>query len=133
MCGKRKGGISERKKIHVSKVSHVSSAIMGFSSIKYYKGSEKEVLLQAISKAWTARGTVSSFSGFCVASGKFDVFVASSHNGIWDIAPFIPIVEEAGGKVSDWKGSPLSIENKRSNMVVSNGLIHDEVIKMLSS
>ncbi|MBL1211379.1 3'(2'),5'-bisphosphate nucleotidase [Geminocystis sp. GBBB08] len=57
---------------------------------------------------------------------------------IWDHAGGSIIVEEAGGKVTDMYGKPLDFAsdskmNDNRGVVVSNGLIHDVVIKALNS
>ena len=41
----------------------------------------------------------------------------------WDIAALFPIVEEAGGKMTDWDGG---INLNRSDVVASNGLVHEK-------
>ncbi len=46
----------------------------------------------------------------------------------WDVAALKPIVEEAGGRFSCWDGS-TSIH--KPDVLVSNGLLHDEVLHML--
>ncbi len=48
----------------------------------------------------------------------------------WDVAAGSLIVEEAGGKVSDFTGAPLSVEE--GIIIASNGLIHDEIIAVLA-
>ncbi|HBV98812.1 MAG: hypothetical protein JL50_11830 [Peptococcaceae bacterium BICA1-7] len=45
----------------------------------------------------------------------------------WDVAAGIILVEEAGGRVSDLTGGPLSLDNYIS-IAASNSLIHDELI-----
>ena len=57
---------------------------------------------------------------------------------IWDHAAGAIIVEEAGGKVTDMTGKPLdffsdSKMNDNRGVVVSNGKIHDLVLKALKS
>jgi 3'(2'), 5'-bisphosphate nucleotidase len=57
---------------------------------------------------------------------------------IWDHAAGAIVVEEAGGKVTDMYGKPLDFAtaskmNDNRGVVVSNGLIHDSVIKALNS
>jgi 3'(2'), 5'-bisphosphate nucleotidase len=56
---------------------------------------------------------------------------------IWDHAAGAIVVEEAGGKVTDMNGKPLDFAtaskmNDNRGVVVSNGLIHDSVIKQLT-
>ena len=48
---------------------------------------------------------------------------------IVDFAAGIPIVEEAGGKITDFKGNPLT--PKTSDVIVSSGKIHAELVELL--
>ena len=43
----------------------------------------------------------------------------------WDIAALFPIVEEAGGKMSNWSGT---IDLSRSDVLASNGIVHEKVL-----
>ncbi|MBI4115333.1 MAG: inositol monophosphatase [Candidatus Omnitrophica bacterium] len=69
-----------------------------------------------------------------VACGRFDGFWESKLM-TWDIAAAHLIVEEAGGKLSDFSGKPLSLRNLKNELVLqtvaSNGFIHEEMIKVL--
>lgn len=64
-----------------------------------------------------------------VACGRFDGFWELKLFP-WDVAAGILIVEEAGGKITDFKGFPTDIYSKE--IVASNGKIHDEMIKVLN-
>jgi len=48
----------------------------------------------------------------------------------WDTAAGLVILEEAGGRVSDFGGHPFSIYGKQ--IIASNGKIHDEMIAVLT-
>lgn len=50
----------------------------------------------------------------------------------WDFAAGLLIVEEAGGKVRDIDGSLVDITAK-SGILASNGIIQDELEKLLKS
>lgn len=57
---------------------------------------------------------------------------------IWDHAAGAIVVEEAGGKVTDMYGNPLdfftaSKMNDNRGVVVSNGVIHEQVLKALTN
>jgi myo-inositol-1(or 4)-monophosphatase len=47
----------------------------------------------------------------------------------WDTAAGVVILEEAGGKVTDFEGSPFSIYGKQ--ILASNGKIHQEMMEVL--
>jgi myo-inositol-1(or 4)-monophosphatase len=63
-----------------------------------------------------------------VAAGRFDGFWEPDLHA-WDVAAGALIVEEAGGRVSDYRGGPMALEGKQ--IVASNGRIHDEMIAVL--
>lgn len=65
-----------------------------------------------------------------VAAGKFDAFWERNLN-LWDIATGILLIREAGGKVTDISGSPWDMNTK--DILASNTLIHDKIIKKLAS
>jgi myo-inositol-1(or 4)-monophosphatase len=63
-----------------------------------------------------------------VACGRFDGFWELKLMP-WDVAAGALIVEEAGGKVSDFEGRTFDPFNQRA--LASNGLIHEEMSKVL--
>lgn len=63
-----------------------------------------------------------------VATGRADLMVDPICNA-WDVASILPILIEAGGRFTDWKG----VESVRSgDGVGSNGQLHDQVIGLLA-
>jgi myo-inositol-1(or 4)-monophosphatase len=64
-----------------------------------------------------------------VAAGRFDGFYEHKLNA-WDSAAGFLIVEEAGGKVTDFKGDPYSIY--QPHILATNGKIHDEMLLALN-
>lgn len=64
-----------------------------------------------------------------VASGRFDGFWEVSLNP-WDVAAGYLILNEAGGKLTDFTGNKYSVYNKQ--IVASNGRIHSEMIEVLA-
>ena len=65
-----------------------------------------------------------------VAAGRFDGFWELKLQP-WDTAAGLVIVQEAGGRVTDFKGVPYSIYEP--SIVASNGLIHDEMLEVLAA
>ena len=63
-----------------------------------------------------------------VAAGRIDGYVASGLHS-WDMAGGILIIEEAGGKVTDFEGHPYTMSNRE--WLISNGTLHDTLIKLL--
>jgi myo-inositol-1(or 4)-monophosphatase len=65
-----------------------------------------------------------------VAAGRLDAFV-EPHLSAWDIAAGVLLVHEAGGRVTDFAGQPLSGVTG-ADVVASNGRLHDAVLGVIS-
>lgn len=71
----------------------------------------------------------SAFSFTRVALGK--AIIATNRVGKpWDIAAPALLVEEAGGKVTDEKGNPWSVNSE--NLITTNGLVHDKALALFN-
>jgi myo-inositol-1(or 4)-monophosphatase len=57
-----------------------------------------------------------------VAAGAGDGWICSGDE-LWDFAAGMVLVEEAGGRVSDWRGADW--DGQSTFTIVSNGAIHD--------
>jgi len=64
-----------------------------------------------------------------VACGRFDGFWEEGLKP-WDVAAGALMVEEAGGRVSDYDGEALSVY--QPPMLASNGLLHEQMMRVLS-
>lgn len=65
---------------------------------------------------------------YLVATGRAEVMVDASLN-IWDAAAVQPIIEEAGGRYSDWNGESRI---DTGSAIASNGHLHEQVLAMVS-
>jgi myo-inositol-1(or 4)-monophosphatase len=63
-----------------------------------------------------------------VACGRFDGFFEDGLSP-WDVAAGVLLIEEAGGRVTDFQDAPLNIYTKK--VLVSNGLVHDAMLRLL--
>jgi myo-inositol-1(or 4)-monophosphatase len=63
-----------------------------------------------------------------VAAGRFDAFYEEGLRP-WDVAAGVLLVEEAGGRVTHYDGSPFDIYTPP--LAVSNGLIHEAMLEVL--
>ena len=70
-----------------------------------------------------------AIEAYTVAAGRVDAFVTLNISP-WDIAAGALCVEEAGGMVTDFDGKPWDMT--KSDVCMSNGLIHDEVLDRIS-
>jgi len=64
-----------------------------------------------------------------VATGRAEVMLDPVMN-LWDCAPLLPIVEEAGGTFTDWHGVKTI---HGGNSIATNGLLFDEVMTLVAN
>jgi myo-inositol-1(or 4)-monophosphatase len=64
-----------------------------------------------------------------VACGWGDAFVCSGDE-IWDFAAGIVLIQEAGGRLTDWRGERWN--GRHSFIFASNGTIHEDILQHLS-
>ena len=79
------------------------------------------------------RAKVSRTWGDCygyvlVATGRADVMLDPVMN-LWDCAPLLPIMEEAGGTFTDWRGV-RTVDG--GNSIATNGVLFEEVMSLIA-
>jgi len=62
-----------------------------------------------------------------VATGRAEVMVDPVVS-LWDLAPMLPILAEAGGTFTDWQGRPTI---RSGQAIATNGLLLDEVLAIV--
>ncbi|MFM8205755.1 MAG: inositol monophosphatase family protein [Actinomycetales bacterium] len=90
--------------IHVSKVSKFADASISFSDLADW-GERKSKYLNFLDEVWRVRGIGDFWSHMLVAEGAVDI-AAEPRLALWDMAPLVIIIEEAGGQFTDLDGKP---------------------------
>jgi myo-inositol-1(or 4)-monophosphatase len=114
--------------IHVSTTAELGHCLIatGFPSQKRHKNPNIYFYHQLTLRTHGVRRAGSAALDLCnVASGRFDGFWEFNLNP-WDTAAGVLIVEEAGGKVSDFSGGEFQIASRET--LATNGLIHEELL-----
>jgi myo-inositol-1(or 4)-monophosphatase len=89
-----------------------------------------EVFSRLIRKGVPVRRLGSAAMDLCwVAAGRFDGFYEHRLNA-WDSAAGFLIVQEAGGKITDFSGAPYS--PYQPQIVATNGKIHAELLQWIA-
>lgn len=88
----------------------------------------------ALNKAGSKVTTLCSacITGSFVAQGTYDALLFGQGKPE-DIAALAIIVTEAGGKVTDLYGNPQRYDTNIKGAIVSNGLIHDQLVETLKA
>lgn len=114
--------------IQVSKISQLKECLVatGFPSHKRHKSPNIYFYHQVTLRTHGVRRAGSAALDLCsVACGRFDGFWEFNLNP-WDTAAGVLILEEAGGKVTRFDGSPFQIDSRET--LGSNGLVHDALL-----
>jgi histidinol-phosphatase len=85
-------------------------------------GWDRVVARTAIQRTWA-----DCYGYVLVATGRAEVSLDPTMN-VWDCAALLPVVEEAGGRFTDWSGR-RTIHG--GDAVATNGLLHDETLALL--
>jgi histidinol-phosphatase len=115
------GAFADGDRIGVSSVARVEDAVVSFA----YGNTATEIAR----RAWHVRGFGDFWAHMLVAEGAVDAAVDATGVNEWDLAAVQVIVEEAGGRFSDFQGVSR-IDGGAA--VTSNGLLHDEVLDALA-
>jgi myo-inositol-1(or 4)-monophosphatase len=127
------GAFLNDKPIHVSEQSELIKACMvtGFPyTYLDMANGPLQVFERFIRKGIPVRRLGSAAIDLCwVAAGRFDGFYEHKLNA-WDSAAGFLLVEEAGGKVTDFKGDHYS--PYQPHIVATNGKIHDDLVEVIN-
>jgi myo-inositol-1(or 4)-monophosphatase len=122
------GAYLNRQRIHVSKTADLAECLVatGFPSHKRHKNPNIYFYHQITLRTHGVRRAGSAALDLCcVASGRFDGFWEFNLNP-WDTAAGVLIVEEAGGKVTDFHGGPFQLNSRET--LASNGQVHGALV-----
>ena len=123
------GATLNGRAIDVSQTTRLAEAILGtgFPSHKRHKNPNIYFYHQITLRSHGVRRAGSAALDLAnVAAGRYDGFWEFNLNP-WDTAAGVLIVQEAGGKVTRFDGTPFRLDSRE--VLASNGLIHDEVVE----
>ncbi len=127
-----KGAFCNRKKIHVSRTPWLSDCLLatGFPYDRRERMNEYITMFRSfLMKVQDLRRAGAAAIDLCyVACGRFDGYWECNLQP-WDKAAAMLIVQEAGGRVTNFKGKPLTVTDYQN--VASNGFIHKEMLEVL--
>jgi len=93
---------------------------------RYGFGRAAELLQERVK---TSRTWGDCYGYVLVATGRADVMLDPVMN-LWDCAPLLPIMEEAGGTFTDWRGERTIAGG---NSIATNGVLFDEVMRLVAA
>jgi len=122
------GAYLNQQRIHVSKTANLAESLVatGFPSHKRHKNPNIFFYHQITLRTHGVRRAGSAALDLCcVACGRFDGFWEFNLNP-WDTAAGVLLVEEAGGRITNFHGGPFELTSRET--LASNGLVHEELL-----
>jgi histidinol-phosphatase len=120
---------SGERAISVSGVRDLSDAYLSTTHLgTWVEYHSREAYLALVDACWENRAFGDFWQHCLVAEGAIDLAAEPIVNP-WDVAPFLVLVAEAGGRFSDLAG----VERfDGGNVLSSNGHLHDAALKVLT-
>ncbi|MES2459732.1 MAG: inositol monophosphatase family protein [Armatimonadota bacterium] len=113
---------------HVSPVSDLREAVIVTSSI--VRCQERSDAFDTLTAKTRVQRTWGDAFGYAlVATGRAEIMLDSVQNP-WDCAPMLPIMREAGGMFTDWRGNPTYLNGEG---VATNAALNREVLDILKA
>jgi histidinol-phosphatase len=124
------GAYRDGRRLHVSGISDLSEAQLFYSSLSWFlKAGCGDAFIELVTRTNRQRGFGDFYGFLLVAEGAGEVMIEHGVHA-WDVAALKVIVEEAGGRFTDWDGNPTI---HRPDVLASNGRLHDEVLRLFGS
>jgi histidinol-phosphatase len=122
------GAYRDERRIRVSDVARLDEAIMFYSSISWFvKAGKQDEFMSLAAQTQRQRGFGDFYGFVLVAQGSGEI-MAEHGVKIWDVAGLRVLVEEAGGRFTNWQDEPTI---HSPDVVASNGRLHAAALAIL--
>ena len=116
------------RRANVSSVSNLKESLFLTTGVELFYQSDHGLAYERLAKATRKQRTWGDCYGYAlVATGRAELMIDPIMN-VWDCAPLLPILTEAGGTFTDWNGV-ATIHG--GNSIATNGRIFDQVMGLL--
>lgn len=117
------------RRARVSDVAELSAARLSTTSTRLLAEYGRESAYRGLrDRCRTDRGYPDAYGYLLLATGRVDVMLDPIMS-IWDSAALLPVVTEAGGTFTDWKGNPT---HRAPEALATNGHLFDAVLEELN-
>ena len=123
------GAYRNDRRIRVSDQADLSKSLVYYSSLSWFlKAGKEQNFLDLVRASERQRGYGDWYGFMLVAQGSGEIMVEHGVHA-WDVAALIPIVEEAGGKMTDWDDGR---DIHRPDALATNGVLHPQALAILN-
>lgn len=109
---------------------NLSEASISCSPFREDDGRQRDAYRAVMQRAAMARLGGDCYSYGLLALGHLDAVMETGLKP-YDFLPLVPIVEEAGGVITDWKGAPLTPASGGEVVAAASAELHAQILKLL--
>ena len=108
------------ERVHAGACDRLGDALVCTTSSEYYEGEDADALRRIVSgsKWMVYGGNCHAFAQ--VACGLVDVALEAKV-GVYDYCALAPVVENAGGVMTGWRGEPLTLQPAPGGRILASG------------
>jgi histidinol-phosphatase len=123
------GAYRDNRRIRVSDVTSLSESMMFYSSVSWFvKAGKRDEFLNLALRTQRQRGFGDFYGHVLVAQGSGEIMIEHGVHA-WDVAALLPIVEEAGGRFTNWSDERTILSR---DVIASNGRLHAPTLSILA-
>ena len=121
------------ERVHTNACNRLGDALVCTTSSEFYEGEDAHAFRRIVSRSkWMVYG------GNChafaqVACGLVDVALEAKV-GVYDYCALVPVIENAGGVMTGWRGEPLTLEPAPGGRILASGnrAVHEAAMACLA-
>jgi histidinol phosphatase-like enzyme (inositol monophosphatase family) len=111
--------------------AELGRAVLSASSPQMFASEEAAAAFDRV----RSKVELTMYGGDCYAYGLlasgFQDLVIEANNGTHDFLPLVPVIEGAGGVITDWQGSALGLASGDKVLAAGDRRIHEAALKLL--
>jgi histidinol phosphatase-like enzyme (inositol monophosphatase family) len=118
------------KPARVSRIESLDRALLAATDFAQGQPNQFSKVMAELQRRFrTAKTWGDCYAYMLVATGRADVAIDQLMN-IWECAALMPIIEEAGGTFTDWKGNRTI---RGGNAIATNGRLLEQTLEIINS
>ncbi|MBI2459963.1 MAG: histidinol phosphate phosphatase [Candidatus Rokubacteria bacterium] len=121
------GARANGEPVRVSSIATLAEATLLHASLGYLRGEHWDGFVRLVDATERQRGFGDYFAYTFVIRGQAELMLEADLKP-WDLAAVKILVEEAGGRFTDFAGRPTIYSG---TALASNGLVHDEALRLI--
>jgi histidinol phosphatase-like enzyme (inositol monophosphatase family) len=120
----------QEQRLHVRPCVRLSDALIATTDQNLFKGPQIDAWRDVRSAARLARFGCDAYAYAMVALGTLDAVIETGLKA-WDIEAAIPLIEGAGGFVTDWHGAPIG-QSGGQMLIAGDQRVLNETLSLLA-